>query len=112
MVRSASIVLGVAMTIVWLLGMNQHATGWLTWLDGAAALGAFAVAGAVRADSGVTLSRGAVVLSTGLFAIWAAGLMRHTEGWLTWWTFAFGVGFLLVGALASTEKQPPIQRTI
>ena len=32
MVRGTSILLGIGLVILWLVGLNQHATSWLTWI--------------------------------------------------------------------------------
>src|ERR1041385_4416314 len=45
MTRGTSIVLGAGLIIVWLVGLGNGATSWLTWLDGVAALCAFGGAG-------------------------------------------------------------------
>ena len=50
MVRGASIVLGAGLIALWLVGLGNHATAWLTWLDGVAALCAFGLAAAIIPD--------------------------------------------------------------
>ena len=114
MVRGVSIVLGIGLTLLWLVGLNQHATAWLTWFDGVGALVAFGIAGAVRGRAaGPSVGGGPIGLSIGLFVLWIVGLIQRSDLWLTWWTFAFACGFLIVGGLAAMETtRPTIRRMV
>lgn len=106
MVRGISVVLGVGLVVLWILGLSQHATGWMTWLDGLAALIAFAIAAGVTSElSRTAAATGPVALAIGLGVLWLIGLGTHAALWLTWWTFAFGVAFLLVGIGASVQPE-------
>ena len=102
MVRGTSIVLGAGLVILWLVGLGNNSTGWLTWLDGVAALCAFAIAAAVIPEKvGLGARAGApVALSLGLFVLWILALSVGATAWLAWWTFAFGCAFLILGLVA------------
>jgi hypothetical protein len=102
MLRAISLVLAVGLGIVWLVGVNYHATSWLTWLDGLGALCGFAIA----AGAGATVWAGAVALSIGLFILWIIGLATHAQGWSTWWTLVFACAFLLVGMAGFARREP------
>ncbi len=97
-VRGISVALGVGLAILWLVGLNYHATSWLTWLDGVAALVAFGIGASLseRMSAGV-LGGTPIALSIGLFILWIIGLVMNAETWLVWWTFVFACAFLLVG---------------
>ncbi len=111
MLRGTSIALGIGLVILWLVGLSDHATLWLTWLDGLAGLAAFGVA-AVASDQAtggatVTMARtagGPLGISLGLYILWIIGLATHAERWLTWWTFAFACAFLIFGFLGSSQR--------
>ncbi|HZS37689.1 MAG TPA: hypothetical protein VFF06_12720, partial [Polyangia bacterium] len=87
--------------------LSDHATAWLAWLDGAAAIGAFAVAS--MASEGVAVSRaagGPLGLALALFLLWIIALATGADHWLAWWTFAFACGFLILGFLGSSQRAP------
>lgn len=89
MIRVPAIVIGLFLLVVWIFGLRFHSQTWLTWLDGAGALLAFAIAGAAgRAESAAGRSSMAAVLAIGLFALWIIGLITRADSWLVWCTFA------------------------
>lgn len=118
MVRGISLVLAIGLVILWIVGLSQHATGWMTWLDGLGALIAFAIAAGVTATmSRAALATGPVALAIGLGVLWIIGLATHASLWLSWWTFAFAVAFLVLGIGAGVQPervdlQPPHPRTV
>jgi hypothetical protein len=100
--RGLSIALGIGLVVLFMVGLGRNATPWLTWMDGVAALGAFAIAAGALATS---TSGGGAVIGLGLLlgVLWILGLSTHAVLWLTWWTFAFSCAFLLVGLVASVS---------
>jgi hypothetical protein len=107
MVRGVSVALAIGLVILWIVGIGEHATAWLTWLDGLAALFGFALAaGIVRGVSNAAAAAGPVALAIGLGILWIIGLATHTEAWLSWWTFAFAVAYLIVGIGGGMARQP------
>jgi hypothetical protein len=107
MVRGVSIALGIGLVILFIVGLGRHATPWLTWLDGLAALFAFVLAGAGAATVATALGGGGVfALAIGLGVLWIIGLSTHAVVWLTWFTFAFACGFLLLGMVESVGHKP------
>lgn len=108
MVRASSIVLGAGLVILWAVGLGNHATAWLTWLNGLGALCAFGIAAAVVPTTTVSgTATPPIVLSIGLYVLWIIGLATHASLWLCWWTFAFACAFLLVGIISSFERREP-----
>ncbi len=119
MIRGLSIALAIGLVIVWIVGLNQHATGWLTWLDGLGALVGFAIAaGAGPAVGRAYGAGGPIALAVGLGILWIIGLATHAEAWLTWWTFVFACAFLLLGIAGGaagermTTPRAPTPRTV
>jgi hypothetical protein len=103
MVRSGSLLLGMGLVILWVAGLNAHAPAWIAWLDGLAALCAFALA-SLASGEGVRAraSGGALALGFGLLALAIAGLVvRVSSLWVSWWTFAFAAAFLALGLFGS-----------
>lgn len=114
MVRTWAVILGIGLGILWIVGLNDPAApGWLTWLDGVAALCSFAIAAAypdtVRSRAGRAAAP--IVLALGLFALWIVGLATHAVAWLSWWTFAFACAYVLlgIGAGASIRNVPGVR---
>jgi hypothetical protein len=104
--------LAIGLVILWLVGLSQHATAWLTWLDVVGALFGFAIA----AGAGPQVARGfaggaPIALAIGLGVLWIIGLATHAEAWLTWWTFAFACAFLLLGIGGSFTRRPVLRTT-
>ena len=115
---------GLGLLGLWVVGLVTNATPWLTWLDMVAALTAGLVAHAVRrvksapgesselfrpvdehselsraANESSELFRAAVPFSLGMALIvyWVIGISTNTSPWLSWWNFAFGFAFAIVG---------------
>jgi hypothetical protein len=109
MVRTGDVVLGIGLVILWIAGLSAHATGWLTWLDGLAALGAFAIGGAVATRTGAAAGTATIALSLGLFVLWIVALATDASLWLSWCTFAFALALLILGiaGTVSTRAQLP-----
>jgi hypothetical protein len=110
MLKKMSAVLGVGLLILWIAGLGSPtAQGWLTWLDGVAALCAFAISGFTPNYASKNVRVGQpIALSGGLFALWIIGLATGAVSWLCWWTFAFACAFLALGIACSYERRPPI----
>jgi hypothetical protein len=113
MFKIGTVVLGVGLIILWLVGLSDHATGWLTWLNGIVGLVSLAAALSMPQDvSNVSASMGPYALAVGLFVFWIIGLATGATRWLTWWTFAFGCAYVLAGvATGTSERIIPQQRT-
>jgi len=105
MVRGISVVLGIGLVALWIAGLTQHATAWLTWLDVFGALCAFAVAAGAGARVSTGQAGGAVALGAGLGILWILGILSRADRWLTWWTFAFACAFVLVGIGAGVGQR-------
>lgn len=105
MTRAWSIVFGIGLGILWLVGLSTPGEGnWLTWLTGIAALGSFILA--VVADPASprrVRAGGAFTLSAGLFVLWIAGLAAGAQPYMAWWDFAFACGYLILGVSANSR---------
>lgn len=103
--RAGMVLLGLALGIVWIVGLSYDATRWLTWLDFIVAVvslcSSLVPIGAVR-----TLRVAPFALSLSLFVLWVVGLATHAQSWLVWWTFAFGVAYFLMGMAMGVTEAP------
>jgi hypothetical protein len=106
MVRGSAVVLGIGLAILWLVGLQYHASSWLTWLNGVAALGSFGIALMPASTPPARLASSPIVMAMALFVLWIVALAVGAEAWLAWWTFAFGAAFMLVGIIAYSERRP------
>jgi len=98
MIRGLSLALAASLLILWVVALNNHATAWLTWLDGLGALAGFMIAAGPGVGPGRGISPGALVaLAIGLGVLSTIGLARHAEVWLTSLTLMLACAFLLVG---------------
>lgn len=94
--RPIVILLGIGIFVLGLIG--ARATPWLAWLD--AALGVLAIfGGSVRTPvDNRAWVLGPAALGAGALALWIIALATGASIGVAWWTFAFGVGFLLCAA--------------
>jgi hypothetical protein len=108
MIRGTSIVLGAGLLLLWIIGLANHATPWLTWLDAVGAVVAFGIAAAMvsHPPNYAMPVGGPIGLGIALFVLWIVGLSTNSTGWLAWWTFAFGCAFMVTGLLAIGERSP------
>jgi hypothetical protein len=105
MPAAISVALGLGLVIAWIAGLANHALGWLTWVSLAAALLAFGGAWAFVTGRRI----GAVLagfLGMGLLLVWLIALGARGSSWLTWWTFGFGSGFVILAILAFGTAAP------
>jgi hypothetical protein len=96
--RIPAFIIGLFLLAVWISGLSLHARSWLTWLDGAGAVAAFAVA-AMPAKTHEAARRGPLlaVLWLGLFVLWILGLVERAQSWIVWSTFAAACAVVVVG---------------
>ena len=99
MMRIWSIIFGIGLIVLWLVGMNSpEAAPWLMWLDGLAGVAAFILAGLAAGAVGRRVAAGGPVgLASALFLMWIVGLITRAAPWQSWWTFVFACAFLLLG---------------
>jgi hypothetical protein len=105
MLRASLVSLGIATFLLWMVGIVDGATSWMTWVVGVAALLTFLlVPGAAPDVEPVRAAVAPQLIGLGLIALFVAGLVTHASGWLTWFCLAFGCGYLLFGAFAFTVR--------
>ncbi|HVV49387.1 MAG TPA: hypothetical protein VHO06_07005 [Polyangia bacterium] len=99
MLRIFPALIGAGLAAMWVIGLSEDATVWLTWLVGIAAALAFATVGLIPERQRSLWAAACLgLLSGGLGVMWLIGLVAHARPWLTWWTF---VAALLTGAVAA-----------
>ena len=98
MIRGTFLVLGVWLGILWIAGLHNESTTWLTWLDGA--VGFLALVTAVlcpeEAPARAVLAA-PIALGTVIALFWIVGLASHATVWLTWWTLVIALAAFVVG---------------
>ena len=95
MERGGMVALGIGLLVLWLVGLSDLATRWLSWLNGAAGVAALVAAGSALGPERVTGSAAgsSVAIAIGLFVLWVIGLAAGATGWLTVaMPFAFRAG--------------------
>lgn len=110
MARVGSVILGAGLVVLWIVGLNQGATMWLTWLLGIAGLTSIVVAAMLPAHHGREGAKSPAALGFVLFAFWILGIATHATSWLTWWTFALGLGYLGIAAVEARQDGHELRR--
>jgi hypothetical protein len=105
MARIGSVVLGVGLVVLWIMGLNQGATQWLTWMVGLSGLVSFVIAALVPAGQGEPSSVSPAVVGLALVGLWLFGLGLRATPWLSWLAFVFGCAYLAVGTLAASRTR-------
>ena len=104
MLRIFPALIGFGLTAMWVIGLSEDSTVWLTWLVGIVAALSFATVGLIPERQG-SLWAGAclALLSGGLGVMWLVGLFTHATPWLTWWSFVAAILSVLVAVGAATQ---------
>jgi hypothetical protein len=110
MARFGSVVLGAGLVVLWIVGLNQGATMWLTWLLGLAGLTSIVLASMLPAEHGREGAKPPALAGFVLFAVWLLAVASRATAWLTWWTFALGVAHLVIAALEVRQPAPRLRR--
>ncbi len=101
MLRASLVTLGVAMFLLWIVGLVNDSTTWVVWLDGVAAVLTFLLVPVTRDHVGpIGVSIGPNLIGLGLLAVFIVALATRASGWITWFTLAFAGGYLMFGAFA------------
>lgn len=98
-------ILGIGMIILGLIGIGTVA--WLGWIDFGLGVLALVTAGLLKDEqrAGSIISEAAFGVAA--LALWIIGLAVGATAWLVWWTFAFGVAFLLIAAAPAPPAAGP-----
>lgn len=101
MLRASLSALGISLLLLWVVGVTDNATVWMTWLDGIAGVLTLLLVAVTHADSGpIAAAVGPTLLGSGLLVLFVVGLGTHASGWLVWFTGAYGAGYLGFAAFA------------
>jgi hypothetical protein len=112
MLRLFPALLGLGLAALWIVGLNEDATIWMTWCNGIAAALCFATVGLIpdrRGSPWAAFCLGAI--AAGLLAVWIVALRTDGSAWLAWWTFAAGVVTALVAFGAGVQGALDALRT-
>ena len=91
----AAALLGVGLAVTWGFGLWHNATSWLNWTVCASAFVALAGLGPAAASEMFGIGTWPL-LAMVLLAGWLFGLAANATRWLTWLSFVFGCGFLIL----------------
>ena len=103
MARIGSLILGAGLVVLWIAGLNQAATVWLTWLLGLTGLATVVVDVMLPERHGRDGAKAPAAIGFALFAFWILGVTAQATSWLTWWTFFFGFGHLAIAAVEARQ---------
>jgi hypothetical protein len=105
MLRVFPALIGVGLTAMWVIGLSEDSTVWLTWTVGIIAALSFATVGLIPEKRGSLWAAACLgLLAAALGVMWLVGLITHATPWLTWWTFVAAVlTCLLAGGAALQE---------
>ncbi len=112
MLRLFPALLGLGLAALWIAGLDEDATVWMTWCAGIAAALCFATVGLIpdrRGSPWAAFCLGAI--AAGLLAVWIVALRAHGTAWLAWWTFAAALGTALVAFGAGVQGTLDALRT-
>jgi hypothetical protein len=110
MARIGSVILGAGLVVVWIAGLNQAATVWLTWMLGLTGLATVVIDVMLPERHGHEGAKVPAAIGFALFALWIVGVTAHATPWLTWWTFAFGFGHFAIAAVEARQGSAPFHR--
>ena len=101
MVRKSCFLLGLAMALVWWIGLSVDHSATVLWFTAVGAVLAFAIGGLVDDTSRrPSHAGGPVVLGLGLGAVWIAGTAAHQPMWANLFNLLFAVASLGVAVAA------------
>jgi hypothetical protein len=104
MLRIFPAFIGAGLTALWVIGLSEDATVWLTWTVGIAAALSFATVGLIPERRGSLWAAACLgLLAAGLGALWIVGRCTEATSWLTWWTFVAAVLTSLIAAGAMAQ---------
>jgi hypothetical protein len=106
MLRFAPVFLALGLAVLWVIGLAEDSTTWLTWVVGALVIPMLATTGLVperQASAWAALCL--ALLALALAAAWLVGWHSGAVPWLTWWTLAFGVMSLATASGVALQER-------
>jgi hypothetical protein len=101
MLRASLVSLAVCTLLLWLVGVVDGATTWMVWVDGVVAVLTLLLVPVTRDRVGaIGVAIGPTLLGLGLIAVFIVGLATDATAWITWFTLAWGIGYLLFAGFA------------
>lgn len=108
MVWGLSILLGVGLLGLWLAGIGNYGTVWLSWLDFVAGVASFVAAFLViQPMSKRARAYFPILLGIGIAVLWAVGLATQASRWLVWSNLWFSCAFVMLGLASYYEGRFP-----
>lgn len=98
------VVLGIGLGILWIVGLQAGVSGWLVWLDFAAACLSLLTVLAPDRALGRGLRASPLAVGAGLVLLWIIALAVGAAPWFAWWTLAFGIAYIILGAVGPSEE--------
>lgn len=98
--RGVNLVLGVALVVLGVIGVRAGLAPWPLSLVFLIALGALTTALAPAHSVGTTRALD-LGIGSALVVTWLLAIGASVASWFAWWTFAFGIAFLIVGVGAA-----------
>jgi hypothetical protein len=89
------------MIILGLFGISR--VDWMGWIDLAIGVVALISSGALGRTPRSTTMATQIGLGIAALVVWVVALSVGAVAWLTWWTFAFGVAFVLSSFVSRPE---------
>lgn len=95
MVRKSSFIIGLALGLLWWIGVSQHPGARILWFDAVAAVLSFGLGGLVDAEAEENGAIGPAIacsaMGLGLAALWIVGMAAGQPIWANWLNFVFAV---------------------
>jgi hypothetical protein len=101
--RAGLIILGLALGILWIVGLSNHVAAWLVWTVFCVAVASLLL-GLVPTEVPSAVMASPVALGIALLVLWIIGLAAGTTTWMVWWTFGFGIAYVLLGFASAVPE--------
>lgn len=98
------VVLGIGLGILWIVGLQAGVSSWLVWLDFVAACLSLLTVLAPESRLGTVLRASPFAVGVGLVVLWIVALAVGAAPWFAWWVLAFGIAYIILGAVGPTES--------
>jgi hypothetical protein len=109
MLRISSFVLGLALGLFWLIGLQLDRSATILWFDAVAAIVSFATGALIdEPERNTAIAAPPVILGLGLAALWIFGTAGGQPAWVNWLNLFFGLCYLGVAVMAARRTSPSL----